>query len=201
MLSRARKRHFAACSVTCVAGVALVAASTAAAHIGGATPPIPLPLPGVGVPGVGGPATPVSGHCRGAGARSSRAAMRRALLCLVNQERARNGRGGFAANARLARAAGRHASDMARHNYFGHVSRRGSSPLARVRAAGWHGGVAEALAWGCGSLSTPRATVRAWMASAPHRAILLGGRRAAGVGVRRGHGCAGGRAFWVLDVG
>jgi uncharacterized protein YkwD len=126
--------------------------------------------------------------------------MRWAVLCLVNGERARHGRGALAADGRLMRAAGRHAADMARRHYFGHVSPSGWGPLQRARAAGWHGSVGEAIAWGCGSLSTPRATVRAWMASAPHRAIMLGRGSSVGVGYKRARGC-GGRDYWVLDVG
>jgi uncharacterized protein YkwD len=204
LLARARKRRFAARSVTCVAGVALAAAPTAAAHVGGPVPPLPLPpLPAGGVvPGAPAAPTPTgSGGCRGAGARASGALMRRAILCLINRQRARSGRRGFVSDSRLARAAGRHAADMARHNYFGHFSRSGTSPLRRARSAGWRGRVAEAIAWGCGALSTPRATLRAWMASPPHRAIMLGGAHFAGIGFRRGPGCSGGRAYWVLDAG
>jgi uncharacterized protein YkwD len=48
--------------------------------------------------------------------------------------------------------------------------------------------------------STPRATVRAWLTSPPHRSIILGSARAAGVGVKRLAGCGGG-SYWVMDVG
>src|SRR4051794_6734708 len=211
MLSSARKRRFAAHSATCVAGVALAAVPAAsAADLGVGPLPVPVPtLPTLPVGGTapgGAPVVPVpsgSGRCRGAGARAGHASgarMRWALLCLVNQQRARHGRRPLAADRRLMRAAGRHASDMGRRHYFSHISPSGSSPMGRVRAAGWHGNVGEAIAWGCGSLSTPRATVQAWMASAPHRAIVLSGAHAVGVGYKRTRGC-GGRDYWVLDVG
>jgi uncharacterized protein YkwD len=90
---------------------------------------------------------------------------------------------------------------MARHNYFSHVSRSGSSPLRRARAAGWRRGIGEALAWGCGEASTPRAIVAAWMNSPAHRAIIMGPGRAVGLGYQRAPGCSGGRAFWVAEVG
>jgi uncharacterized protein YkwD len=144
-----------------------------------------------------------SGGCPGAGARPGHASaprMRWALLCLVNQQRAHHGRRPLVADRRLMRAAGLHATDMARHNYFSHFSPSGSSPMQRARAAGWRGGVGEAIAWGCGSLSTPRATVRAWMASPPHRAILLGRAHRVGVGYKGTRGC-GGHDYWVLDAG
>jgi uncharacterized protein YkwD len=195
LLSCARTRRFAACSVTCVAGVALVGAPAAKAD--GISIPAPSSL-------LGGSAALASTSALAKPARTaraSRAAARRAALRLINRERARNGRGGLASDRRLARAAARHAADMARRHYFGHVSPGGMSPLARVRAAGWHGGVGEAIAWGCGSLSGAAATVRAWMASPPHRAILLGRGRAVGIGFKRAPGCSGGRVYWVADVG
>jgi len=211
MLSRARRRRLAAHSATCVAGVALAAAPAAtAADLDITALPLalqPLPAePSGGLAPVAAPAAPLataSGRCRGAGAlagRTSSATMRWALLCLINHRRARHGRGGFGADARLMRAANRHAADMARRHYFSHVSPGGASPLRRARSAGWRGGVAEAIAWGCGTRSSPRATVQAWLASPPHRAIVLGRGGAAGIGFKRAAGC-GGRGYWVLDVG
>ena len=183
-----------------VAGIALalIAPATASAVI---VPPVALPgVPSV-APAASSPAALASGGCRGAGARrASTAVLRRAMLCLVNQARAGAGRSPFRAERHLARAAARHAADMGRRNFFAHVSPSGKSPLARARAAGWRGGVGEVIAWGCGTLASPRATLRAWLNSPPHRAIVLGGGRAAGVGVKRLGGC-GGRAYWVMDVG
>jgi uncharacterized protein YkwD len=212
MLSRARRRRFAAHSAACVAGLALAAAPAAtAAELGTGPLPHPLPtaLPTLPVGGTAPGGAPVAavaaraGRCRDAGARPGHAGgarMRSAVLCLVNRVRARHGRRGLAADGRLMRAAARHAADMARRHYFSHVSPSGSGPAQRARAAGWRGGVGEAIAWGCGALSSPRATVRAWMASPPHRAILVGGRHAVGVGYRGTRAC-GGHADWVLDVG
>ena len=72
---------------------------------------------------VGAPLSTVSRGCRGAGSRRARGAvLRRAVLCLINQQRALNGLNRLRMNRRLARAAKRHAADMARHNYFSHVS-------------------------------------------------------------------------------
>ena len=202
----ARKRRLVAHSSTLLAGVAFTAAlpATAAALPGVPIPPVSLPVP-VGAPSLVPAAPPAvaSRGCRGAGARpgrASRATLRRAMLCLVNRTRAGAGRRGFRSDRRLVRAAGRHAADMGLGGYFGHVSPSGRSPQARVRAAGWRGSVGEVIAWGCGRLATPRATLNAWMNSPPHRAILLGGGRAAGGGVKRLAGC-GGRAYWVIDVG
>jgi uncharacterized protein YkwD len=204
MLARARTRRLAALSSISLAGVAIsVAPAVARAELPVSALPVALPLP-VGAPAV--PTAPVAaatGHCRGAGARPGHASarvLRSAALCLINQQRARYGRAALRPERRLARAASRHAADMGRRNYFAHVSPNGKSPAARARAAGWRGSVGEIIAWGCGTLATPRATVRAWLNSPPHRAIMLGGGHAAGVGVKRTPGC-GGRAFWAVEIG
>ncbi|MEO8688978.1 MAG: CAP domain-containing protein [Solirubrobacteraceae bacterium] len=164
---------------------------------------LPIPVSTPSLPGaVVAPLKAATAHCRGARARHARkATLRRALRCVINQQRARNGLTPLAANRRLTRAAGRHASDMARHNYFSHVSLSGTDPLRRVRAAGWRRGVGETLAWGCGPQSSPAAIVAAWLASPPHRAIILGHGRVVGIGYKRGPGCSGGRAFVVAEVG
>jgi uncharacterized protein YkwD len=151
---------------------------------------------------LGAPLNVVTGQCRGAAAQhASKARTRRAIRCLINQQRARNGLGRLASNRRLGRAATRHARDMARHNYFSHVSLSGKSPLRRVRAAGWRRGIGEALAWGCGPQASPAAIVAAWLNSPSHRAIILGQGRVVGIGYKRGGGCSGGRAFVVAEVG
>jgi uncharacterized protein YkwD len=200
MLLRARKRHIAArASTYLIVGVSLAVPASAAADI---APPVALP----GVPGAA-PALPSpqalasSVRCRHAGARRASAArLRRAMLCLVNRTRLAAGLRPFRGERHLARAAARHAADMGRRHYFAHVSPSGKSPMSRARSAGWRGGVGEVIAWGCGTLSSPRATLNAWLNSPPHRAIILGKARRAGVGVKRFSGC-GGRAYWVMDVG
>ena len=201
MLSRARKRRYAARSVTCV--IAALVAAPAATAATTSVPSVASSLPKSSIPGaVGAPLSTVSRGCRGAGARRARGAvLRRAVLCLINQQRSRNGLNRLRANRRLARAAKRHAVDMARHNYFSHVSLSGSSPLRRVRATGWRRGVGEALAWVCGVQATPRGVVTGWMGSQSHRAIIMGRGRAVGLGYKRARGCSGGRAFWVAEVG
>jgi uncharacterized protein YkwD len=196
MLSCARTRHLAArTSTSLLAGVVMAGAAPAVA----AATVRPRGLPVLTDAAVS--ASALTPRCHGASAgRASPAVLRRAMLCLVNRARMRAGLSPFRAERRLARAASRHAADMGRRHYFAHVSPSGRSPLSRVRAAGWRGGVGEVLAWGCGSLSSPRATLRAWLNSPPHRSIVLGHARAAGVGVKRVAGC-GGRAYWVMDVG
>jgi uncharacterized protein YkwD len=182
LLFRARTRRHAARLIVCVAGATLATAPAASAADVSATASARS----------GAPVAGISRQCGG---------MRRAVRCAINQQRARYGLRPLAANRRLARAATRHARDMARHNYFSHVSRNGKSPLRRVRAAGWRRGVGEALAWGCGPDASPTAIVAAWLGSSAHRAIILGSGRVVGIGYKRGAGCSGGRAFVVAEVG
>jgi uncharacterized protein YkwD len=67
---------------------------------------------------------------------------------------------------------------MVRQHFFDHTSPSGSTMVSRIKASAYlHGVVSwrlgENLAWGTGSMATPRATLQAWMQSADHRANLL----------------------------
>ena len=138
--------------------------------------------------------------------------IRTATLCLINRERTAHGERPLRANGRLHRAAQAHTNSMAAEDYFEHVSPRGATPLARLRAVGYisssHVGyeVGENIAWGTLSLATPRAIVSAWMSSPGHRANILDPRfRETGVGVSShlpaglGHGQRG--AIYTQDFG
>jgi uncharacterized protein YkwD len=143
--------------------------------------------------------------CAGASAKAASASpgkLRSALLCLVNRKRSANGLGSLKLDRRLQKAATRHARDMVRHNYFAHQRPGGPDLTERLRRAGWHGHAwGETIAYGCGSSGTPRATVRMWMHSPPHRDILLSGTyRHGGMGVTDSAPCGSG-SMWVLDVG
>jgi uncharacterized protein YkwD len=143
--------------------------------------------------------------CSGASARATSASpgtLRSALLCLVNHKREASGLRALTPDRRLQKAATRHARDMVRHHFFAHQRPGGPDLLARLRRAHWHGDAwGETIAYGCGAAGTPRATLRMWMHSPPHRAILLSGTfRAGGVGVT-GSALCGTGSMWVLDVG
>jgi uncharacterized protein YkwD len=143
--------------------------------------------------------------CSGAGAKASSASpgkLRSALLCVVNRKRAASGLRALKADRKLQKAAGRHARDMVRHNYFAHQRAGGPDLTARLRRAGWNGTAwGETIAYGCGSSGTPRATLRMWMNSPPHRAITLSGTYGhGGIGVTESAPCGRG-SMWVLDVG
>jgi uncharacterized protein YkwD len=100
------------------------------------------------------------------------------VRCLLNQQRAGQGRSATSPNHRLALAAGRHAADMVARHYFAHTSLGGSTFVDRIRRTGylpskgrWSAG--EILAWASGSQATPRGIVNAWMDSPEHRKILM----------------------------
>ena len=101
-----------------------------------------------------------------------------AITCVIEQERERRGRSSVQTSTRLAKAAQTHARDMVVHTYFDHHAPDGSSVADRARRTGYLSGVGtwrvgEVLAWGVGPTGSPRGTVRAWLHSPPHRAVLL----------------------------
>ena len=96
--------------------------------------------------------------------------------------------------------------------YIGHTSRRGGTPLSRMRAGGYLYSsrvgyeLGENIGWGTLWLATPRAIVAAWMASPGHRENILDPRyrdTAVGVAPRApqalAHGQAG--AIYTQDFG
>jgi uncharacterized protein YkwD len=197
--SRARLRSLVAIAAVAACGATLALAAGTASAV--TVPPID---PGSILPGLplGGGKT---GSCPGARHVPAGMAHRRAravILCAINRARKSHGLPIWTPIRPLRLAAGRHAADMARRHYFAHVSLGGSGPLARLHRAGWSGSAyGEALAWGCGGRASPRATVRGWLHSPVHRAILLSPLyRQAGIGIadRAPGGCRGGT--WVLDA-
>jgi uncharacterized protein YkwD len=154
-------------------------------------------------------AAPVCAHASAVPTHLSRVAADRALRCLINGVRHTHGLPSVRAERHLGRAAQRHASYMATHDFFGHVSPGGATEQTRVQRAGylrhahewWLG---EALAWGRGGTASPSAILRLLLASPPHRAILLDpGFRDLGVGVARGapQGAGHGALTVTLDFG
>jgi uncharacterized protein YkwD len=115
--------------------------------------------------------------------------VRTAVLCLHNEVRARHGLSSLRENARLRRAALGHSRTMVSEGFFDHTTPAGVSMTDRIlraryarRTQGWSLG--ENLAWGTGSLATPRGALNAWLDSPGHRANLLDrSYRELGVGV------------------
>jgi uncharacterized protein YkwD len=159
-------------------------------------------------------AAPAQARCSGAGllpTSANAAKVRHATLCLLNAQRLAHGLHKLHANGRLHHAAAGYAHLMARRNFFSHVSPTGSTPLSRIKRTRYLSGarswtIGENLAWGTGSLATPRATVRAWMNSPGHRANILNPSfREIGIGVANGApvhvGAAGRGATYATDFG
>ncbi len=145
--------------------------------------------------GAGARARAASDRCAAADAMPGQASaddLRQATLCLMNAERTARGLGRLQAEPLLSRVASSYARQMVRGQFFEHTSPGGSTMLARIKATSYlrdvtSWSVGENLAWGSGTLATPRAMVRAWMQSADHRANLLDRHFAdVGVGVAAG---------------
>lgn len=96
----------------------------------------------------------------------------REVLALVNEERTALGRPTLAFDVRLTAAARRHAEDMRDACFLSHTGSDGSSPDARMSAAGYPNGMGEVAA--AGSFPYPPSSVfDSWMGSSGHRAILV----------------------------
>lgn len=107
-------------------------------------------------------------------APTSAASFSAQVIALTNVERRRimgEGCPALVSNRALSRAATRHATDMARRNYFSHTSPGGTTFIRRIRWAGYRPRrVAENIAAGQPS---PEDVVRVWMESPGHRANVL----------------------------
>jgi uncharacterized protein YkwD len=131
--------------------------------------------------------------CEGANLRpdaENLEAVREATLCLVNRERVTRGERALTLNDKLERTAQEHSESMAQDDYFGHEGPGGSTPLSRMRAAGYIYSsrvgyeIGENIAWGTLWLATPRAIVESWMQSPGHRENILDpSYRDTGIGV------------------
>jgi uncharacterized protein YkwD len=169
--------------------------------------PLPVPLP------ESTPQQQTPTDCRHADAHPltvTEAQARDATLCLLNRERATKGRGALRANGQLETAATAHAGDMIRRRYFAHHDPDGHDFVHRIlRARYIRKGervwiLGENLAWGTGSLATPREIVRSWMNSSDHREIVLNRRfRDLGIGVVAGSplGALDGAATYASEYG
>ncbi len=110
-----------------------------------------------------------------------------ATLCLVNRERTAHGLQALRSNRELSYVAASQVGSMVHKDYYADVGPSGQTPMSlvtvthyRAHAAGL--AVGQNIAWGTGSDATPAHIVQEWMASPPHREIMLGGGyREAGV--------------------
>jgi uncharacterized protein YkwD len=134
---------------------------------------------------------PAATRCAGAAAGPASLggdARQAAVVCEINRARRRHGLAPVSADGRLTRMARGFARTMVAHGFFSHVGPGGATLSARQRAVGYRGrAIGEILAWGEGRYASPRAAVRSWLRSPPHRSVLLGRNyRDVGVGIALG---------------
>lgn len=103
---------------------------------------------------------------------TNEAALARAVLDLVNVERARAGLPPLQVDGQAERAAKAHSEDMNGRGFFDHITPEGWDPDARLRMTGASGysGFGENIAVG---QTTAAEVMTAWMNSPPHRANIL----------------------------
>jgi uncharacterized protein YkwD len=110
----------------------------------------------------------------------------RSVLCVQNRHRRAHGLRPLRLSRSLRRAAVRHARDMVRRNYFGHVSFGGRTVGDRVARSGYarrRFSAGENIFYGLPPRPSPARVVAAWMANPGHRhQILNGAWREVGIG-------------------
>jgi uncharacterized protein YkwD len=118
----------------------------------------------------------------------------RAMIRKINNVRHKHGLRSVRRAPSLARSARRYARVLMRRDYFGHG--------ARIRAPRRFRRLGEALALRSGHRSSPRRTVRQWMRSPHHRALVLSRSfRLMGAGVSKGRFRGRRATIWVLHLG
>ena len=126
--------------------------------------------------------------CRGADSWASTPKARKALLCLVNRERAKRGLKALRYNARLSRVAKVHAGDLVRFRFVGHDSPKHGGLMQRIKRSGWAKGkkrwtYGEIMGDGANRGATPRRILRAWMKRPIHSTAILHRKfRSVGIG-------------------
>ena len=130
--------------------------------------------------------------CSGTGLRPNAANVRTvdtAVLCLIDRIRAAHGLRPLRTNRELRGVAASQVIAMVHRDYFADVRPSGQTPMALVGGTRYPAhtediAVGQNIAWGSGRDATPGHIVAEWMASPPHRAIILTGEyRDAGVAV------------------
>jgi uncharacterized protein YkwD len=129
-----------------------------------------------------------------AGADTPNERAERAMTKAINAVRARHGLPAFERSASLTGSAERYSRYLMAHDVFAHQS--------SIWASNRFALLGEALAYHTGRRFGVGDTVRQWLGSAPHRAILLSATmRRAGAGVTRGRFGRRLATIWVLHVG
>jgi uncharacterized protein YkwD len=144
----------------------------------------------------------------GAAARAARvsAATPTALLTEINRVRAAHGLVPVEPCTGLTRAAAAHSHDMVARGYFLHESGPLGAPfdarIERFWAPARRTRIGEVLSWGTGSFALAPSVVQRWLASPPHRALLLSPAfDRIGIGVAHGRFLGlSGAAVWTADL-
>lgn len=124
------------------------------------------------------------------------------MLCLVNRARSGRGLAPLVAAKALSEAADRKSKDILRCDEFSHEA-CGREFTYWMTHFGYEGcSEGENIAWGSGSLGTPRSIFQAWMHSQGHRENILGPYEDIGIGLRTGklEGYGGARV-WTQEFG
>jgi uncharacterized protein YkwD len=106
---------------------------------------------------------------------------RKAIVCLLNEQRRQAGVGPLDSNKKLQRAAQNHTDHMDGSNCFDHECPGEADLSQRLEGVDYLIGslvrwiCGENIAWGPDKLGTPKAIVQSWMNSPPHRSTLLNG--------------------------
>jgi uncharacterized protein YkwD len=112
-----------------------------------------------------------------------------ATLCLINEVRAAHRLHTLHANRELRMLATSQVNAMVRWDYFADNRPPGVTPMALIAATRYPAhtknlSIGQNIGWGTGQYATPISMVAAWMASPPHRKIILTSEyREAGAGV------------------
>lgn len=129
-----------------------------------------------------------------AGAGADGAEIGQQMLASVNDVRGEHGLAAFRGSDSLDRSARGYARWMLRADYFGH--------LGEIRASSRFSLLGENLAWHASRRPEVSRTVRRWMQSPPHRALILHhGFRWLGAGMAQGRLAGRGATAWVLHFG
>jgi uncharacterized protein YkwD len=169
-------------------GLVVLAAAAVIAVVAASSAPANMVAPRARCAGQNNPH--ISGH-----------AQQKAMECLINYARAQAGVGNLNSVHALERAAGHKSQDVAACG-FSHTACGNAADLYVHQygytsgTSGWHWG--ENLAYGRGKHSTPRAIVKAWLGSSPHREnMLTGAFNDFGIGMSERSGIA----YWALELG
>jgi uncharacterized protein YkwD len=118
----------------------------------------------------------------------------REAIARLNEVRRANGVPALRVSGSLSHSSGRYARRMLRHDFFGHGS--------EIQVAGEFQSAGETIAWHSGWNPHPRQTVKRWMASSGHRAVLLSPSfRWVGIGLAKGKLGSRVATTWVAHVG